>query len=94
MLYLVLAHDGTDPEAPQRRQAVRESHLSAMKTLADDGRIPFAAALLNDAGNMVGSALAVEADSEEDARALIEADIYRRSGVWVEYSLWPVKRAF
>ena len=94
MLYLVLAHDGTDPEAPKRRQAVREAHLSSMKALADDGLVPFAAALLNDAGNMVGSALAIEADSEEHARALIEADIYRREGVWVDYSLWPVKRAF
>lgn len=94
MLYMILAHDGDDPQAPQRRQAVRESHLAGMKTLVDDGRVPFAAALLDDAGNMIGSALTVEADSEEDARALIEADIYHREGVWVKYSLWPVKRAF
>ncbi len=94
MLFLFLAHDGTDTEAPQRRQAVRDAHLSGMKELADAGRIPFAAALLDDDGGMIGSAVAVEADSEEAARALIESDVYRRSGVWVEYSLWPVKRAF
>ena len=37
MLFLVIAWDGTDAEAPARRQRVRATHLEGARALAADG---------------------------------------------------------
>lgn len=93
MLFLVLAHDGTDPDAPARRQRVREAHLEGARELAASGALQLGGALLDDRGTMVGSALLVEADDEAALRALLDADVYHRGGVWRRYEVYPFKRA-
>ena len=93
MLFIVIAKDGTDPDAPARRSNVREAHLEGARALAADGTLQLGGALLDDAGNMVGSALIVEAEDAEAVRALLEADIYHRGGVWRGYEVYPFKRA-
>lgn len=93
MLYLVLAHDGTDAEAPQRRASVRAQHLEAAQAAAASGTLVMGGALLADDGTMTGSAMVIEADDEAAARAMVENDIYRRSGVWVDVHIWPFRRA-
>lgn len=93
MLYLVIAKDGRDPEAPARRQAVRADHLDGARTLAEAGTLQLGGALLDAAGGMIGSALVLEADDEAAVRALLEADVYARSDVWREYEIYPFKRA-
>ncbi|MDF1522278.1 MAG: YciI family protein [Trueperaceae bacterium] len=93
MLYLVIAKDGTDPEAPARRQQVREAHLVGARKLAEAGTMHLGGALLDDAGAMIGSAIILEADDEAAARALLEADIYHRGGVWRSYEIYPFRRA-
>lgn len=92
MLYLVIAKDGTDPDAPARRARVREQHLKEVRPLVEEGRVRLGGALL-DEGRMVGSALIVAADSEAEARALLERDIYSRAGVWRDVSIYPFRRA-
>jgi uncharacterized protein YciI len=93
MLFLVLAFDGGDAEAPQRRQKVREQHLEGAHALAAAGTLHLGGALLNDDGGMIGSALLIEAIDEADVRARLEADIYHRAGVWQRYEIRPFKRA-
>ncbi len=94
MLYLIVAHDGTDPGAQERRAAVRPAHLVGAKQRSEAGLMPVAGAILNADGAMAGSVLVVEAADEAEARAIIENDIYTESGVWVRYDIWPFKRAF
>lgn len=94
MLYLVVAHDGTDAGAQERRKAVRESHLGGAKALFDGGQMLTGGALLDADGAMIGSALILEAESEEAARQIVERDIYTTGGVWVRYDIWPYKKAF
>ena len=93
MLYLVIAKDGTDAEAPARRQAARETHLIGAKELAAAGTLVLAGALLNDDGGMIGSAMLVEAEDVAAVRAILDADIYTRGGVWQRVDIHPFKRA-
>ncbi len=93
MLYIVLAHDGTDSEAPARRQRVRATHLEGIRTAVDSGMLQIGGAILDDDGTMIGSALLLEADSLEAARAFIDNDIYSREAVWQSVDIYPFKRA-
>ncbi len=94
MLFLVLARDGTDPEAPARRLAVRPAHLDTARSLHESGTLRLGGALLNGGERMVGSAMLIEAEDEAAARALVEQDVYFREGVWTSYEVWPFRQAF
>jgi uncharacterized protein YciI len=93
MLFMVIAKDGTDAEAPARRQAVRETHLAGAKELAAAGTLVLGGALLDDAGAMIGSVMLLEAESVAAANAIVAADIYTRGGVWHGVEIHPFKRA-
>ena len=93
MLFLVIAKDGTDPEAPTRRQQARETHLEGARRLAADGTLQVAGALLDGAGTMIGSMLVLEAPDEATVRALLDADVYHRAGVWRHVEVYPFRRA-
>lgn len=93
MLYVVIAKDGTDADAPARRAAVRAAHLETAKELQADGRLVTGGALLDDAGNMIGSMLLLDVADEAAARNLMENDVYTRSGVWQELQIWPYRKA-
>jgi len=93
MLYIVIAHDGTDPEAPARRQRVRATHLEGIRPAVDSGMLQLGGAILDDAGTMIGSVLLVEAESADAARDFIDNDIYRREGVWQRIEIHPFQRA-
>ncbi len=93
MLFLVIAKDGTDPEAPARRQAVRDEHLANIKPSVEAGILHVGGAILDDQGNMVGSALIAEAESKEDLQKFLDNDVYTKTGVWKSFEIYPFKRA-
>jgi uncharacterized protein len=93
MLFLVIAKDGTDEGAPARRLAVRERHLVGARALAEAGTLELGGAILDDEGAMIGSALLVEAEDEAAVRALLEADVYTRHGVWQHIEIHRFRRA-
>lgn len=93
MLFLVIAHDGTDEGALERRLAVREKHLERSSKLKEAGTLQLGGAILGEGGRMIGSAMVIEADSEETLRAMLEADPYRRGAVWQRFEIWPFRRA-
>lgn len=93
MLYLIIARDGTDPDAPARRQAVRERHLEGAHEAREAGALKLGGAILDDAGTMVGSALVLEAANEREVRDFLERDVYSREGVWQGFEIYPFKRA-
>lgn len=93
MQFLVIARDGTDPEAPARRQAVREAHLEVARQRAAEDSLHIGGALLGADGGMLGSAMVFEAENEEALWALLHADIYHQGGVWQSYEVFPFRRA-
>jgi uncharacterized protein YciI len=94
MLYLVIAKDSPNPEAPTRRLQVRPVHLEELNKSVERGVVKLAGAILGDAGAAVGSALLVEADGAEQVRLLLERDIYSREGVWGSFEIYPFRQAF
>ena len=93
MLFLVIAKDGTDADAPARRQGVREAHLEGARALAASGALQVGGAILDADGGMIGSALILEAEDEAALRSALEADVYHRAGVWRSYEVYPFRRA-
>lgn len=93
MQFLVIARDGTDPDAPARRTAVRERHLQGVRPLVESGQLVIGGAILDEAGTMVGSMLVLDVEDEAAAKRIIESDIYTTGGVWQSYELLPFRRA-
>jgi uncharacterized protein YciI len=82
MQFLVTGMDGTDEGAPERRASVREAHLAMGKELQDSGNMLFAAAILNESGQMVGSSIICDFESREELDAWLNSEPYVTGKVW------------
>jgi uncharacterized protein YciI len=93
MQFLVIARDGTDDEAIERRRGVRPSHLEAIQPLVDARHVLVGGAILNEADEMIGSMLLVDFPDRQALDAWIEADPYVTGGVWKEIEVSPYRAA-
>jgi uncharacterized protein YciI len=93
MQFLVVARDGTDEEAVERRMRVRPTHLEAIAPLVEDGHVLVGGAILNEADEMIGSMLLVEFPDRAAVEAWLEADPYVTGGVWKEIDVSPFRTA-
>jgi uncharacterized protein YciI len=84
MQFVIIARDGTDPEAPTRRQAVRPAHLESIRPFVERGNLLIGGAILNELGNMVGSVLMADFPTREELDAWLAGDPYVTHGVWKE----------
>ena len=93
MQFLVLAYDGTDEGAPERRLRVRDAHLTAVKRMFADGTLLEAGAILDDAGKMVGSCCIVEMADRAAVDTWLRNDPYTVGDVWRRVEVRPFRRA-
>ncbi len=93
MQFVVTAYDGTDAEAPDRRAAARPAHLERAAELEASGQIIAGGAILNDAGEMIGSTLYVEFVQREELDAWLAGDPYVTGDVWQKISVQPIRLA-
>jgi uncharacterized protein YciI len=93
MQFLVVARDGTDGGAVERRMRVRPTHLEAIAPLVEDGHVLVGGAILNEAGDMIGSMLLVEFPERAAVETWLEADPYVTGGVWKEIEVSPFRAA-
>jgi len=93
MQFLVLARDGTDEGALERRQKTRPSHLESIGPLVDAGNVLVGGAILSEGGEMIGSMLLVDFPSREDLDAWLTRDPYVRDEVWKEIEVQPFRTA-
>ena|SRR2546428_6247303 len=93
MQYLVIAHDGTDPEAQARRQAIRSTHLDGIRPLVEQGKILVGGAILDEAGAMVGSVVIANFASKAELNAWLEVEPYVTGGVWATVDVRPFRPA-
>ncbi len=87
MQFVVVGLDGTDSEAPTRRQAVRQEHIVMGDKLLAAGNLWYGAALLNDDGSMKGSLYVVSFKSERELNAWLEKEPYMVGEVWKEVTV-------
>lgn len=93
MQFVIIARDGTDPEAQARRQAVRSAHLEGIRPFVERGNILVGGAILNELGNMVGSVLMADFPTREELDAWLAGDPYVTDGVWQEVEVQPYRAA-
>ncbi len=63
MQFAIIAYDGTDAAASQRRLKVRGAHIALGNELVRSGNGLFGAAILDEDNKMIGSIEIVEFDS-------------------------------
>jgi uncharacterized protein YciI len=91
---VIIARDGTDPGALERRLAVREAHMARMRPMAEDGTLAIGGAILDaPEGRMVGSAAVIARDTDAGAREWMAEDPYVTGGVWRDISLYGTRFA-
>ena len=93
MQYLIIARDGTDPEAPSRRLAVREQHLKNAAALQAEGKLLIGGALLDEDGAMIGSAAVAEFETREELDHWLRTDPYVTGNVWQDIEVIPYRVA-
>jgi uncharacterized protein YciI len=76
------------PDAAQRRVAVRSEHLTRSAELRAAGKI----VELGGFADMSGSLLLLRVPTEEEALAIVKADVYFRSGVWTGFRVRALGR--
>ncbi len=94
MQFLVLAYDGTDADAINRRLAAREAHIGGAAALKKEGRLIAGGAILDAADKMIGSTLYVEFDSRAELDAWLQNDPYVKGDVWRDITVQPIRLAF
>jgi uncharacterized protein YciI len=93
MQFLVLAYDGTDAEAPARRRAVRGIHFEGIKPMVERGELRAAGAILDDAGNMIGSVVFADFPNRAALDAWLDREPYAKNGVWKRIEVKPFRLA-
>jgi uncharacterized protein len=91
MQYLLIARDGGDDEAINRRMAARSQHIALGDQMVASGNMLYGGALLNDAGQMIGSVLVLDFPSREDLDAWLKIEPYVLGDVWREIDVQPFR---
>ena len=93
MQFMVVAYDGTDEGALNRRLAVRDSHIAGAIELKNKGNLIAGGAILDDAGRMIGSTTYVAFESRAELDAWLEIDPYVTGDVWRDITITPIRLA-
>ena len=83
MHFIVIAYDGSDEKATERRIAVREDHLKEAKEMFNTGKWLYAVGILNDDGVAIGSMIVCDFPSKEELEEQwLKREPYIIGNVW------------
>jgi len=91
--YLVTGYDYTDEGALERRMAVRPHHLDNAKVFKEKGNYITGGAILDDNGKMIGSAMILQFENEEELEAWKKGEPYISQKIWETVDVKPFKLA-
>ena len=91
MQFLVLAYDGRDEKALERRMAGRKAHLTGIERMKTEGKVLYGAAILDDQEKMIGSAMICNFTSREELEAWLKVEPYVTQKVWEKIEVLPVQ---
>ncbi len=89
MPFIVIARDGKDKEALDRRLKVREDHIRMGDRLKAEGKALYGAALLSDEGQMNGSVYIVDFASRKELDEWLKIEPYVVGEVWKNIEVIP-----
>jgi uncharacterized protein len=93
MQFLLIAYDGTDPEAQERRLKVRGEHLEKIAILKKKGECLFGGAILDEDGKMIGSMVVYDFSDRQSLDARLKEETYITKGVWKKIEIQPFRLA-
>ena len=82
-LYAIITRD--KPDATPTRMEKLKDHLAHVEASLD--RLAIAGPLRDEEGKFTGSLLVVKAESEAEARALLEGDPYYKAQIWSDIEI-------
>jgi uncharacterized protein len=80
--FLVTAYDGTDDDAPKRRNATKDEHLALGKQMMSTGHILFSTAIIDDEDQAIGSCRVMQFESRAELDDWLEREPYVVNKVW------------
>ncbi|GLQ12062.1 hypothetical protein GCM10007913_39940 [Devosia yakushimensis] len=92
MYFTIIARDSTQPGSLEKRLANRDSHLEKIHAMKAEGTIVDGGAMLDDAGNMVGSIVLCEFPDRAGLDAYLAEEVYATQGVWGDIEIVPFRR--
>jgi uncharacterized protein YciI len=93
MQFLLVAYDGTDSGAQERRMQSRPEHLEKIAVVKKEGQFLCGGAILNDAGQMIGSMILYEAENRAALDKLLENEPYIYNKIWEKIDIRPFRMA-
>ena len=91
--YVIIAQDGKDEKALERRKNIRPVHLAGAKKLKENNNFILGGAILDEQGNMRGSVMMVQFENETDFNNWYANEPYITGGVWQEIEVKPFRVA-
>ena len=92
MQWLIIARDGTDKRAIERRMAARPAHLANAARLQASGHLLVGGALVDD-GKMIGSACIAQFATRAELDEWLRTDPYVTGHVWQDIQVLPYRVA-
>jgi uncharacterized protein len=93
MQFILLAYDGTDTQALERRMKVREEHLSKIDILKKTGEFLCGGAILDDDGKMIGSMIVYDYPDRKALDQMLKNEPYFTENVWKKIEIRPFRMA-
>ena len=93
MQFLLVAFDGSDPGALERRMKVRPEHLDKIAVLKKKGNFLLGGAILDDNQTMVGSMIIYEFPDRKALDESLKDEPYITGGVWQKIDIRPYRLA-
>lgn len=92
MYFTIIARDNTAPGTLEKRLANRDAHLANIHAMKAAGTIVDGGAMLDDAGNMVGSVVLCEFPDRAGLDAYLAEEVYVTESVWGDVEIVPFRR--
>lgn len=93
MQFLLIAYDGEDAGATDRRLKVREEHLRKIDDLKKTGEFLFGGAILDANEKMIGSMIVYEFPDRAALDSKLKDEPYITEGVWKKIEIKPFRLA-
>lgn len=92
MHFAIIARDSVAEGTLAKRMTFRDEHLERIHAMKAEGTIVDGGAILNQAGDMVGSVVLCEFPSRAALDVYIESEVYFRHGIWASLEILPFRR--
>jgi uncharacterized protein YciI len=93
MQFLLIAYDGTDEKALDRRMKSRPEHLEKIAVVKKTGEFLCGGAILDDSGKMIGSMILYEVPDRATLDDRLKNEPYIYNKVWEKIEIRPFRLA-